>query len=275
MSRGAGCGRCPLDHYQGFLLDIDGVLVRGAEPVPGAVEALASLKDRGRVVLLTNNATRSRADMAARLGAAGFAVTADEVVPSAYVAARYLADEHGPVRFWALGERGLVEEMTCAGHSPASPAEAQWVVVGMDRGLTYDKLAQALRALLSGARFLATNRDATYPTENGLVPGAGAVVGALEGMGFPPEQVMGKPSPAAYHIALGVAGVPSDRALMIGDRLETDILGAQGLGMDTALVLSGISTLEDVERQGIRPTWVARDLPALVRGELFPPSTPR
>jgi len=275
MSRDAGGGRCPLDLYQGFLLDIDGVLVRGAEPVPGAVEALAALKDRGRVVLLTNNATRSRAEMAARLGSVGFVVTADEVVPSAYVAARYLREEHGLVRFWALGERGLVEEMALAGHAPMPPTEAQWVVVGMDRGLTYDKIAQALQALLSGARFLATNRDATYPTENGLVPGAGAIVGALEGMGFPPEQVMGKPSPAAYRIALEVAGVPPNRALMIGDRVETDILGAQGLGMDTALVLSGISTLDDVERQGIRPTWVARDIAALARGELLAASAPR
>lgn len=275
MFRDAGGGRFSLDPYQGFLLDIDGVLVRGAEPVPGAVEALAALKDRGRVVLLTNNATRSRAEMAARLSSAGFVVSADEVVPSAYVAARHLHEEHGPVRFWSLGERGLVEEMTLAGHTPAPPTEAQWVVVGMDRGLTYDKLVQTLQALLSGARFLATNRDATYPTENGLVPGAGAIVGALEGMGFPPERVMGKPSPTGYRIALEVAGVPPDRALMIGDRLETDILGAQALGMDTALVLSGISTLEDVARHGIHPTWVARDLAALVRGEFLAPSAPR
>jgi len=268
-------GEFPWERYAAFVLDVDGVLVHGREPVPGAAQALASLQDRGRVILLTNNATRSRADMAARLSAAGFAVTADEVVPSAYVAARYLREEHGPVRFWALGERGLVEEMALAGHSPAPPTEAQWVVVGMDRALTYDKLCQTLQALLSGARFLATNRDATYPTENELVPGAGAIVGALEGMGFPPEAVMGKPSPGAYRIALELAGVQPDEALMIGDRLETDILGAQGLGMDTALVLSGISTLEDVERQGIRPTWITRDLPALVRGEVLAASAPR
>ncbi|HEU68634.1 MAG TPA: HAD-IIA family hydrolase, partial [Candidatus Acetothermia bacterium] len=155
----------PLDRYRGFLLDIDGVLVRGREAIPGAAEALAALRGHGRVVLLTNNATRSRRGMAARLAEAGFAVAADEVVPSAYVAARFLREKHGPVRFWALGEEGLGEEMTLAGHVPTSPTAAEWVVVGMDRGLTYDKLAQALRAFQSGARFLATNCDATYPTE--------------------------------------------------------------------------------------------------------------
>ncbi|GAB4305349.1 MAG: HAD-IIA family hydrolase [Candidatus Bipolaricaulota bacterium] len=260
----------PLDRYRGFLLDIDGVLMRGREPIPGATEALAALKGRGRVVLLTNNATRSRQGMAARLAEAGFAVAADEVVPSAYVAARFLRQRHGPVRFWALGEQGLVEEMTLAGHVPSSPTEAEWVVVGMDRGLTYDKLAQALRALRSGARFLATNRDTTYPTEDGPIPGAGAMVGALVGMGFQPELVMGKPFPEAYQVALEVAGVRPAEALMVGDRVETDIRGAQEVGMDTALVLSGVSTGEDIDRAGIRPTWIARDLASLVRGELLP-----
>jgi len=259
----------PHHRYRGFLLDIDGVLVRGGMPLPGAPEALTRLRARGRVVLLTNNSTKSRQGAAARLSQQGLPVRASEVIPSSFVAARYLRNAHGSVRFWYLGEDGIAEEMALAGHVLAEPFQAEWIVVGVDRTLTYAKLASALEALLAGARFVATNRDATYPTETGLVPGAGAVVGALEGMGFPPEVVVGKPSPIAYHVALEALGVAPEEALMIGDRLETDIVGGQRVGTDTALVLSGIATVEDVEQTGARPTWIARDLPAFVRGEVL------
>jgi len=258
----------PLDRYRGFALDIDGVLVRGRTPLSGAAKALARLRKIGPVVLLTNNSTRSRQAAAAGLTERGLPVAPDEMIPSSFVAARYLADAHGAVRFWYLGEEGIRQEMALAGHVLVEPSAAEWMVVGMDRSLTYAKLDQALQTLLSGARLLATNRDATYPTEQGLVPGGGAVVGALEGMGFPVEVVVGKPSPIAYRIALEALRVAPEEALMIGDRLETDIAGGQGMGMDTALVLSGISTVADIERAGLRPTWIAEDLLALVRGEI-------
>ncbi len=264
----------PLDRYRGFLLDIDGVLVLGGSVLPGAAEAVAGLRRRGPMALLTNNSTKSRRAVATRLSERGLPVTPKEVVPSCYVAAQYLREEEGAVRFWHIGEEGIAEEMALAGHRYVDPLQAQWVVVGMDRALTYAKLGHALLAFLAGARPLATNRDATYPTETGLVPGGGAIVGALEGMGFPPEIVVGKPSPIAYRVALAAVSLSPEEVLMIGDRLETDILGAQEQGMDTALVLSGISTRDDIQRQGIRPTWVAQDLAALVRGEILPGAAP-
>lgn len=264
-------GHHPLDPYRGFLLDLDGVLVRGRSVLPGAADALVALRRRGPVALLTNNSTQSRLTAARKLSERGLPVSAEEVIPSCYVAAHHLREEIGAVRFWYLGEEGIATEMALAGHRHVEPAQAEWVVVGMDRALTYDKLSHALQALLAGARLLATNRDPTYPTETGLIPGAGAVVGALEGMGFPPELVVGKPSPIAYRVALTALGIGPAEALMIGDRLETDILGAQGVGMDTALVLSGISTGEDIARTGIQPTWVAPDLSTLVRGKVLPP----
>lgn len=263
----------PLRRYAAFLVDIDGVLVLGGKSIPGAEAALRRLQGLGRVVLLTNNSTRSRSETAKGLSALGFPVSPEEVVTSSYVAAHYLREGFGPVRVWIIGEGGVAEELSLAGHKVVPPEEAEWIVAGMDRCLTYEKLARALQAFLSGARFLATNRDATFPTPEGLRPGAGAVVGALEGMGFSPEQVVGKPSPIAFRTALAVAGVKPDQALMIGDRLETDILGAQHAGLDTALVLTGVSRREDIPRQNIQPTWIARDLPALARGEFSPPWT--
>lgn len=257
-----------LHRYRGFVLDIDGVLVRGRTPLPGTPDALAQLRAIGPVVLLTNNSTLSRKRAAIRLSERGLPVSSDEVIPSSLIVARHLRTGHGQVRFWYLGEEGIAEEMSLAGHTLVEPSRAQWIVVGMDRALSYVKLGQALQALLGGARFAATNRDATYPTETGLVPGGGAVVGALEGMGFAPEVVVGKPSPIAYRVALEELGIAPEEALMIGDRLETDIAGGQGVGMDTALVLSGISTIADVEKTEVHPTWTARDLSTLLRGEV-------
>ncbi len=252
-------------YFKAFLVDVDGVLVKGGEPIPGAREALSELKRLGAVVILTNNSTRSRARTAELLQSLHFPVAPEEVVTSSYIAARWLLDRAGPSRVWTIGEEGLSEELQLAGHTLVPPQEAEWIVVGMDRSLTYAKLADALRALLSGARLLATNRDGTFPTPQGLLPGAGAVVGAIEGMGFSPEAVVGKPSPVAFEIALRVAGAAPGEALMIGDRWETDIHGAKQAGLATALVLSGVSSPAELPRYDPPPDFVAEDIGGLVR----------
>lgn len=261
----------PLNHYRAFLVDIDGVVVRGGEVLPGATEAIHILRQHGQVLFLTNNSTQSRRGTAARLAGVGLPVGEEEVIPSSYVAAQYLRERFGRVRYWYIGEEGIAEEMELAGHVPSSPTEAEWIVVGVDRQLTYEKLRLALRGLLSGARLIATNRDPTFPTPEGLVPGAGAVVGALTGMGFPPEVVVGKPSPIAFQVALNVIGVAPQEALMIGDRVDTDVAGAKGAGLDAALVLSGVTESADVQKWSIQPDWIAKDISSLARGELFHP----
>jgi phosphoglycolate/pyridoxal phosphate phosphatase family enzyme len=256
-----------LGRYDAFLVDVDGVLTRGRDALPGAVEAFAALRTWGRALVLTNNSTRSRGELAEHLGRLGFAVSPDDILGSAFLAARYLARHHGPVDVWILGEDGVRDEMKLAGHRLAArPEDATWVVAGIDRGVTYVKLAQALRALVGGAKILATNEDATFPTADGLVPGAGAIVGALRGMGFAPQHVVGKPSPEAFEVALDVLGLPARRVLMIGDRLDTDIVGAQAAGLDSALVFSGVDSLHDIDRSGVHPTWVAASLADLCAG---------
>lgn len=262
-----------IDAYDAFLLDVDGVLVRDSEPISGAAVALAALNEAGCVLLLTNNSTRSRGQHAKRLNRLGFDVRADQVLSSSYLVAEYLRDAHGMVSVWVIGEDGLRGELLAAGHRLAArPEAADAVVVGMDRGISYRVLADGLRALRSGARFIATNEDGTFPTPGGVQPGAGAMVGALRGMGFSPNAVIGKPSPIALHMALRGLTVAPERVVVIGDRLETDILGGRDAGLDTALVLSGISTREEIDRSGIRPTWIAEDLAALVRGDATAPA---
>lgn len=275
--QGVVCGtirsmtRRSLTKYRLFLLDIDGVLVRGGHVIPGAPEAVQRLQEIGRTLFLTNNSTRSRRQVAERLSAIGFPIDADMIMTSAYLAGRYLADRYGIVRVWPLGEEGLETELMTTGHTIAPPERAQWIVAGMDRQLSYDKLAQALRALMSGASLLATNSDPTFPTPEGVEPGAGAVIGALAGMGYAPEAVVGKPARFGFEMALRMTGIAPDDALMVGDRLETDILGAEQAGIDSALVLTGVTSQEAGPLYEPRPQMVARSLYELASGQ-FPAS---
>ncbi len=254
----------PLDDYRGFIVDIDGVLVRGSEVVAGAPDALESLAGRGPLVLLSNNATRSRRGIAERLRSLGFAVDPGNVVNSAFIVARHLQHRWGPSSVFVVGESGLREELELAGHAIVDPEAADVVVTGMDRALTYQKLADALRALVGGAGYLATNADATFPTPDGPTPGAGAIVGALRGMGHPPEEIVGKPSPTAFEVAIETLGVdgPSD-CLVIGDRLETDIEGGLNVGCDAALVLTGVTPRTALDEAPTRSFYVLDDLGAL------------
>ncbi len=254
-----------LENYRAFLVDLDGVLIRSSEVIPGAAEALLKLKEIGRVVLLSNNSTRSRRTFAEGLERTGFAVEPEMIVNSAYVVAQYLLERHGPSRVFVLGEEGLLDELEQAGHLLVSPEEAQFLVAGLDRHFTYDKLTGALQALLGGARCIATNDDPTFPVPGGQIPGAGAIVGALAGMGFPPQEIVGKPSAIAFEIALKAAGVSDPgECLVIGDRLETDIAGAARMEMDSVLVLTGVTNSKELEQSEIQPTWIAESLADLV-----------
>jgi len=146
----------------------------------------------------------------------------------------------------------------------ARHAGAEVVVVAVDFEITYDRIACVLRALLAGAILIGANADATYPTETGPRPGAGAFVGIVRGMGFTPQHMCGKPDPWAMRRALALRGFePRRDCLLVGDRLDSDILGAHALGIDSALVLTGASLREDVERLSIRPTYVVDALPSL------------
>lgn len=258
-----------LRHYDAFFLDVDGVLVRGSHPIDGAVDALRELTSVGQVFILTNNSTRSRKQHAEQLCSLGFSVSSNEVIASSYVVAEYLRDTYGPTVVWPIGEGGLSDELRLSGHRIASePEQADCVVAGMDRSIDYRKLADGLRALNAGARFVATNQDGTFPTPDGLKPGAGAIVGALCGMGFAPEITVGKPASASYDIARAMTEVDVNKILMVGDRLETDILGGNQCGLDTLLVLTGISSESEIAESRIHPTWVADSLMALISGEV-------
>ncbi|HSK89752.1 MAG TPA: HAD-IIA family hydrolase [Euzebyales bacterium] len=251
----------PGARYAGVVIDLDGVCYRGSAPVSGSPEAVARLRSAGvGVAFATNNATRTRERSAEKLTRLGFTADPDEIVTSAVAAADLI--EPG-TRCMVIGGEGLREAVRARGCALVDdPAQTQVVVTGLARDLDYDQLTRATRALISGARFVASNADGSFPDADGISPGAGAVMAALEKASGVRAEVAGKPQPALFEAA--AARLPDGPLLMIGDRLETDIAGAAALGWDTGLVLTGVTDADAAAHADPAPTYVAADLAHLV-----------
>jgi 4-nitrophenyl phosphatase len=259
------------------IVDMDGVLWHGDEPLPGLVPFFDRLRARGvRFVLATNNASRTPDQYVAKLAGMGVSVSEAEVLTSAQATAHYLSEQraqalasgrdgHALSRVFAIGDEGVRRALLEAGFELGGlyDLSAGFVVVGMDRGLSWDKLATATLNIRAGARFVGTNPDTTLPTEYGFTHGNGAILGALQiATGVAPV-IIGKPEPIMYQQALQRLGASAAETVAIGDRLETDILGAVRAGLPSLLVLSGISQRADLERVDYAPTWILPDIVAL------------
>ena len=233
--------------YRLYIFDLDGTLYRGESPLPEAVEALARLRAEGKLVrFLTNNSSQTVEAVAAKLQRLGYQADSTEIETSATGTAAYLRSQ-GLDRVQCVGEPGLVETLQRAGLHAEAPDDA-WakpadaVVAGIFRQFTYAHLAKAMSAIRSGARFVATNADATYPVEgDGLIPGAGSIVAAIRTASETEPYVVGKPSPFLTKLVLERAGVTAGEALVVGDRMDTDIESGKAAGCDTLLVLTGVS----------------------------------
>jgi HAD superfamily hydrolase (TIGR01457 family) len=251
------------DAYDAFLFDLDGVIYRGTEVVPGATEAVARLREMGKgIAFVTNNSGRTPDAVARKLTGLGVPATPDDVETSALVTAALLASR-GISEVFVVGERGIRQALEDVGIAIVDGAveRAQVVVVGWDRQVDYAKLRTASLLVERGAILVATNADASYPAPDGNWPGAGALLAAIETTTGRRAEVVGKPHPPIMLAALERAG--GGRPLVIGDRLETDIAAAVGLGWDSMLVLTGITKANDVATSALAPTWVANDLSVL------------
>ena len=249
-----------LQSIKSLMIDLDGVLYRGNEAIVGAKEFVALLqRERVSFLLLTNNSTRTPGQYVTKLAKMGIAIKESDVLTSAQATALYM-ERIAPLgaRVYAIGEEGLQaalqEKYTVAEEG------ASFVVVGLDRGLTYEKLKTATLLIRSGARFIATNPDRTLPTEEGLIPGNGAIVAALEAATGVAPFVVGKPEPAIFDLALARMGVGKEGAAVIGDRLETDVLGGRRAGLITIFVLSGATSRQELENSSIKPDLVFEDV---------------
>jgi phosphoglycolate/pyridoxal phosphate phosphatase family enzyme len=232
-----------MDRYPLYIFDLDGTLLRGSEPIPGAVDTVAALRAGGsQIRFVTNNSPRSRAAHADKLAAMGFAARADEVYSSAFAAGQYLRGQVS--RACVIGEDGLVSALADA-DIRVDDVDPEVVVVGLCRTYDYALMTRAMSHLLKPhVRFVATNRDATFPLERGrLVPGAGAIVASLVVCTGREPELVGKPEPFLIESILRDAAVAASDALVVGDRVDTDIVAGQRAGCPVHLVLTGVTEI--------------------------------
>jgi 4-nitrophenyl phosphatase len=243
------------------LFDLDGVVYRGAAPLDGAAEIFESLAAHGTpYCIITNNATKTARQYVDKLAGMGIDVPESAVMTSGIATARYLAArEPNGAPIYVIGEVGLVEPLLQAGFwlDDRSP---RYVCVGLDTHLTYDKLKVAALAIRAGAVFIASNPDTTLPTEEGLVPGNGAVLAALQTATDVAPTVIGKPSAEIIDLTIAMLGADKATTAIIGDRLDTDILAGNRAGIRTILILTGVHQIADLPNFEGKPDCIVGDL---------------
>jgi glycerol-1-phosphatase len=266
----------PVNSYDLVIFDLDGVVFLGHEPIDGAVEAINGLVDAGKpVAYATNNASRRAAEVADLLVSLGIRATADEVITSAQESAAIIAQRLKPAdRVLIVGGPALRREIADVGLTPVTSADdkPEAVVQGYAPDVGWKQLAEACLAVRAGAIWVATNADRTLPSPRGELPGNGSLVAALAtALDRQPDLIVGKPAPTLFERAARKAG--ARKPLVVGDRLDTDIGGGVRAGMDSLLVLTGVSTAHDVltAPATTRPTWIAADLRGLTDGAVAVP----
>jgi NagD protein len=231
-----------------WLMDMDGVLVREEQAIAGAEQFIARLRERGTPFLvLTNNSTYTRRDLAARLAANGLAVPEEALWTSALATARFLEDQRPEGSAFVIGEAGLTTALHDAGYTLTERAP-DYVVLGETRTYSFERITRAIRLISDGARFIATNPDPTGPSNEGPLPATGSVAALISRATGVDPYFVGKPNPLMMRSALNAIDAHSETAAMIGDRMDTDVVSGLEAGMETILVLSGVTTRPQAER---------------------------
>ncbi|HMH51442.1 MAG TPA: HAD-IIA family hydrolase [Candidatus Acidoferrum sp.] len=251
---------------RGWLFDLDGTIYLGDELIPGAERVIAALRGAGRrVAFLSNKPLQTREDYARKLTALGVPAAADDVINSSLVLARHLATLDPGAPLFVIGEPPLIAELRAGGFEVRGDHRVRWVVIAFDRTFDYAKLHVALQAVRGGARLIATNPDRTCPTEDGEIPDCAGMMAAVEAVtGETVEIVVGKPSPIILGVALARLGVTAGDCVIVGDRLETDIVMGKRHGLATVLVLSGVTRAGDPRIAEIGPDAVLPSVRELI-----------
>ena len=246
----------PEREIHSWLMDMDGVLVREDQAIPGADRFLAGLRERGLPFLvLTNNSIYTRRDLAARLRASGLEVPEESIWTSALATARFLEDQRPDGTAFVIGEAGLTTALHSSGYT-MTDRDPDYVVLGETRTYSFERITRAIRLITRGARFIATNPDPTGPSADGLLPATGAVAALISrATGVDPYYV-GKPNPLMMRSALNAIDAHSESTAMIGDRMDTDVVAGLEAGLHTILVLTGVTTRAQIERFPYRPSRV-------------------
>jgi NagD protein len=247
-----------------WLMDMDGVLVHEEHAIPGAQEFLTQLRERGTPFLvLTNNSIYTRRDLAARLAATGLEVPEESIWTSALATAKFLEDQRPGGTAFVIGEAGITTALHESGYT-MTDREPDYVVLGETRTYSFERITAAIRLIENGARFLCTNPDATGPSREGPLPAAGSVAALItRATGVEPYYV-GKPNPLMMRSALNAIDAHSESTAMVGDRMDTDIVSGLEAGLESILVLTGVTSREQAERFPFRPSRIVDSVADLV-----------
>lgn len=252
---------------KGLVVDLDGSVYVGSKPIRGVPEALEELRSRGiKILFFTNNATKTPQEYLEKLKDMEIRASVEEILTSSVIAASYIMRIRGPSRIFVVGTEALEEVLRSHGHELVA-FDSEVVVAGLDFNFNYQKLARASREIRRGAKFVATNTDATIPLEDGVMPGAGSIVKAIEVASGVRPLVVGKPSRIAMKEALMRLGLKPFEVLVVGDRAETDVKMGKKFGCTTALVLTGVTkevTLKALP-EALRPHFVLKSLAEVPR----------
>ncbi|HZQ81530.1 MAG TPA: HAD-IIA family hydrolase [Gaiellaceae bacterium] len=247
-----------------WLMDMDGVLVREEHPIPGAAEFIGRLRERGLPFLvLTNNSIYTRRDLAARLAANGLEVPEDSIWTSALATANFLDTQRPAGTAFAIGEAGLTTALHDVGYT-LTERNPEYVVLGETRTYSFERIAQAIRLIVAGARFIATNPDPTGPTPDGPLPATGSVAALISRATGVAPYFVGKPNPLMMRSALNAIDAHSETTAMIGDRMDTDVVSGLEAGMHTVLVLTGSTSRDEAEAFPYRPSRIVESIADLV-----------
>ena len=245
-------------------MDMDGVLVHEEAAIPGAAEFLAALRERGiPFLVLTNNSIYTRRDLAARLRTSGLEVPETSIWTSALATARFLEDQRPGGSAFVIGEAGLTTAMHEAGYT-LTERDADYVVLGETRTYSFERLTRAIRLIGEGARFIATNPDATGPHPDGPLPATGSVAALISRATGVEPYFVGKPNPLMMRSALNAIEAHSEETAMIGDRMDTDIISGLEAGLETILVLTGSTQRAEAERFPFRASRIVDSVADLV-----------
>jgi NagD protein len=247
-----------------WLMDMDGVLVREEHAIPGAGEFIRRLTETGTpFLLLTNNSMWTRRDLAARLRAGGLDVPEESIWTSALATAKFLEDQRPGGSAFVIGESGLTTALHASGYT-INERDPDYVVLGETRTYSFERISQAIRLIGRGARFIATNPDPVGPTPAGPLPATGAVAALISRASGAEPYFVGKPNPLMMRTALNTLDAHSEETAMIGDRMDTDIVSGLEAGLETILVLTGVTTRDKVDAFSYRPSRIVESVAELV-----------
>jgi NagD protein len=247
-----------------WLMDMDGVLVHEEQAIPGADRFIGALREQGiPFLVLTNNSIYTRRDLAARLRASGLDIPEEAIWTSALATARFLEDQRPGGSAFVIGEAGLTTALHQAGYT-LTERDPDYVVLGETRTYSFERITHAIRLIENGARFIATNPDATGPSPDGSLPATGAVAALITRATSHSPYYVGKPNPLMMRSALNAIDAHSETTAMIGDRMDTDVVSGLEAGLETVLVLTGVSTRESAERFPFRPSRIVDSVVDLV-----------